>query len=115
MFRKLTLIFLILSLPIQAWAVSDMQFKHQPEVVGVEAHKSSHSCHQELKLSKAESSASQNQSQDSGCNSCVLCMAFAPYSYQLSINKISYSLTSNFSDISFNSNDTSGLIKPPIL
>lgn len=92
-----------------------MQFKHQPEAVGVEAHKSSHSCHQELKVSKVDNSVLQNQSQDSGCNSCVLCMAFAPYSYQLSISKISYSLTSNVSDISFNSNDTPGLIKPPIL
>lgn len=115
MLKKLALIFLILTLPIQAWAVSDMPFKYQSIAVGVEAQKSSHSCHQELKVLTTDKSVPQNQFQDSGCNSCVLCMAFAPYSYQLIISKISYSLTSNIGNISFASYDTPALSKPPIL
>jgi hypothetical protein len=114
MLKKLVLIFLILTLPIQAWAVSDMPFKHQSTVVGVETQKSPHSCHQELKASPVDSSVPQNQLQDSGCNSCMLCMAFAPHSYQALISQISYSLTSNISNISFVSYDTPALIKPPI-
>lgn len=115
MLKKLALIFLILTLPIQAWAVSDMPFKYQSIVVGVETQKASNSCHQDLKVSTADDSVPQNQSQDSGCNSCVLCMAFAPYSYQLLISQISYSLTSNVGNISFVSYDTLALSKPPIL
>jgi len=115
MLKKLALIFLILTLPIQAWAVSDMPFKYQSIAVGVETQKASYSCHQDLKVSTADDSVPQNQSQDSGCNSCVLCMAFAPYSYQLLISQISYSLTSNVGNISFVSYDTLALSKPPIL
>lgn len=115
MLKKLALTFLILSLPIQAWAVSEMPFKYQSSKAGVETQKSSHSCHQELKASIADDSVSQNQPQDSGCNSCSLCMAFAPYSYQLLISKISYSLTSNIGNSSFASYDTPALSKPPIL
>jgi hypothetical protein len=115
MLKKLTLIFLILTLPIQAWAVSDMAFKHPSAVVDIETHKSSHSCHQDLKIPTADNSVPQNQPQDNGCNSCVLCMAFAPYSYQLIISQISYSPTSNVGNISFASYDTPALSKPPIL
>jgi hypothetical protein len=115
MLKKLALIFLILTLPIQAWAVSDMPFKYQSIAVGVETQKASHPCHQDLKVSTADDSVPQNQSQDSGCNSCVLCMAFAPYSYQLLVSQISYSLTSNIGNISFASYDTPALSKPPIL
>ena len=115
MLKKLALIFLILTLPIQAWAVSDMPFKHPSAVIGVEAQKSPHSCHQDLTVSTAVNSVPQNQFQDSSCNSCVLCMAFAPYSYQLLISQISYSLTSNVGNISFVSYDTLALSKPPIL
>lgn len=115
MLKKLALIFLILTLPIQALAVSDMPFKHQSTVVDVETHKSSHSCHQDLKASTVDSSVPQNQFQDGGCNSCMLCMAFAPHSYQLFISQIAYSLTSNVGNISFASYDTPALIKPPIL
>jgi hypothetical protein len=115
MLKKLTLIFLILTLPIQAWAVSDMSFKHPSAVVDIETHKSSHSCHQDLKISTADNSVPQNQPQDNGCNSCVLCMAFAPYSYQLIISQISYSPISNVGNISFASYDTPALSKPPIL
>ena len=115
MLKKLALIFLILTLPIQAWAVSDMPFKHPSAVVVVETQKSFHSCHQELKISTTDNSAPQNQPQDSGCNSCVLCMAFAPYSYQFLTSQISYSLTSNVGNISFVSYDTPALSKPPIL
>jgi hypothetical protein len=114
MLKKLVLIFLILTLPIQAWAVSDMPFKHQSTVVGVETQKSPHSCHQDLKVMTVDDSVPQNQSQDS-CNSCVLCMAFAPYSYQILMNQIAYSLTSNVGNMSFSSYDTPALIKPPIL
>ncbi len=115
MLKKLALIFLILTLPIQAWAVSDMPFKYPSTVVDVKAQKCSHSCHQELKVSTTDKSVPQNQFQDCDCNSCVLCMAFAPYSYQLIISKISYSLTSNIGNISFASYDTPALSKPPIL
>jgi hypothetical protein len=115
MLKKLALIFLILTLPIQAWAVSDMPFKHSSVVVGVETQKSSHSCHQDLKISTADNSVPQNQPQDNSCNSCILCMAFAPYSYQLPISPISYSPTSNVGNTSFASYDTPALSKPPIL
>ena len=115
MLKKLALIFLILTLPIQAWAVSDMPFKHPSVVVVVETQKSSHSCHQDLKITTEDNAVPQNQTQDSGCNSCVLCMAFAPYSYQFLISQISYSLTSNVGNISFASYDTPALSKPPIL
>lgn len=43
MLRKLAIIFVMLTLPIQAWAVSDMQFKYQSLAMGVEAQASSHS------------------------------------------------------------------------
>jgi hypothetical protein len=115
MLKKLALIFLILTLPIQAWAVSDMPFKHPSAVVVVETQKSFHSCHQDLNISATDNSAPQNQPQDSACNSCVLCMAFAPYSYQFLASQISYSLTSNVGNISFVSYDTPALSKPPIL
>ena len=115
MLKKLALIFLILTLPIQAWAVSDMPFKYQSTVAGVETQKSAHSCHQDLKVWTADDSVSQNQYQESSCNSCVLCMAFAPYSYQFLISHISYSLISNIGNISFASYDTPALSKPPIL
>jgi len=115
MLKKLVLIFLILTLPIQAWAVSDMPFKHPSVVVAVEAQKSSHSCHQDLKISTVDNSVPQNQPQDSGCNSCMLCMAFAPYSYQSLTSQISYSPTSNVGNTSFASYDTPALSKPPIL
>lgn len=111
----MALIFLISTLPIQAWAVSDMRFKYPSAVVGVETQKSAHPCHQDLKISTADDSELHNQSQESSCNSCVLCMAFAPYSYQLLISHISYSLISNIGNISFASYDTPALIKPPIL
>jgi hypothetical protein len=115
MLKKLALIFLILTLPIQAWAVSDMSFKYQSTVVDVETQKSAHSCHQDLRVSTTDDSVPQNQSKESSCNSCVLCMAFAPYSYQFLISHISYSLISNIGNISFASYDTPALSKPPIL
>lgn len=115
MLKKLALISLILTLPIQAWAVSDMPFKFQSTKAGIETQKSPHSCHQELKALTSEGSVSQTQSQDSGCNSCMLCMAFAPYSYQFCIGQIPFSLTSNVGNIGFASYDTPALSKPPIL
>ncbi|CAM3715830.1 hypothetical protein [Polynucleobacter arcticus] len=115
MFKKLSLIFLILTLPIQAWAVSDMPFKHQSTAVGVETQKSSHPCHQDLKVTTTDKSDPQNYFQDSGCNSCVLCMAFAPHSYLPFSGLISHQTTSNVGNFSFASYNTPSLIKPPIL
>lgn len=115
MLKKLSLIFLILTLPIQVWAVSDMPFKHQLKVVGVETQKSYHPCHQDLQVTSTDKSASQSQFQDSGCNSCVLCMAFAPYSHLSFIGLISHQTTSNVWNFSFASYSTPSLIKPPIL
>jgi hypothetical protein len=115
MLRKLALILLMLTLPIQAWAVSDMQFKYQPSKMGIKTQAPSHSCHQNVKISTADYSLLENQSEDGSCNSCIFCMGYALYSHPSFISELSYALTFNVSNTSFASYVTPSLNKPPIL
>jgi len=115
MLRKLILIFLILLAPLQAWAVVDMSFKHVAVVTHPESNTSFHPCHQESQTPSANSPEDHNQTVGTECNSCVLCMSFACFSYQLPESPTSHVLTFSGGKISFVSHQTPAPNKPPIL
>jgi hypothetical protein len=115
MLRKLILILLILLAPLQAWAVVDMSFKHTTVVSSAEGDTSLHPCHQDVQTSSADSSQNHNQIEDADCNSCVLCMSFAHFSYQLPESPTSYVLTFSGGKTFFVSHQTPSPNKPPIL
>jgi hypothetical protein len=115
MLRKLILIFLILLAPLQAWAVVEMSFKHTSVVATAEGITSPHPCHQEAKTSSTDSRQDHNQTVGNECNSCVLCMSFAHFSYQLPESPTSYVLTFSGGKTSFVSHQTPAPNKPPIL
>jgi hypothetical protein len=115
MLRKLILIFLILLAPLQAWAVVDMSFKHTAVAASTEGNTSLHPCHQDTQTSSADSPQDHNQTSGTECNSCVLCMSFAHFSYLLAESPTSYVLTFSGGKTIFVSHQTPAPNKPPIL
>jgi hypothetical protein len=115
MLRKLILVFLIFLAPLQAWAVVDMSFKHTAVAAGAESNASSHPCHQEAQTSSVDNRQNHSQIEEAEYNSCVLCMGFAYFSYQLPESLTSYVLTFSDSRIIFVSHQTTALSKSPIL
>ena len=115
MFKKLLLISFVLALPIQAWAASDMQFKHQVSTSSVEILEPSHTCHQGLDSSSNGEASHHSQLQDDGCNSCSLCMGFGYLPFQVFTFPMTFNVTFDTVTSSFESHNSLALIKPPIL
>ena len=115
MFKRFLLISLMLALPMQAWAASNMQFKHQVSTSSVEIVESSHSCHQGLDSSSKGEAPQQSLLQADGCNSCSLCMGFGYLPFQVFTFPVTFNATFDTIRSSFESHNSLALIKPPIL
>lgn len=115
MLKRCIALFLVFLAPLQAWAVIDMSYMHSSTAVVVESSPSLHPCHQDVKSSNEDVSLSHNQTEESECNSCVLCMSFAHFSHQLPELPIPYALISSVGGVIFVSHQTATPNKPPIL
>jgi len=121
MLRKLFITSLIALMPIQSWAVLSMGFQHQvgnaQDVFATEEAKPSvHSCHQEALSNTSGDIEESNHSENTGCNSCTLCMAFGlPFSLSLDLSLGDFGQRFLLSPRTFQSQDLASLSKPPIL
>jgi hypothetical protein len=114
MLKRLILILLLVSAPLQSWATSQMPFQHSSISRSVEAADASqHNCHQKTSDSSADDIHSSPQA--NGCNSCALCMAFAFFYSKPEIIPTSHFSSFKSRDASFISLDLAAPIKPPIL
>jgi hypothetical protein len=114
MLKKLILVLLLASAPLQSWAASQMPFQHSSLALRVEATDASqHNCHQNTSDSYADDNHSSPQAKS--CNSCALCMAFAFFYSKPEITPTSYFVSFKSRDVSFISHDLAAPIKPPIL
>ncbi|MBT8616220.1 hypothetical protein G6652_03115 [Polynucleobacter paneuropaeus] len=96
-------------------AALQMPFDRQTEVTIMQpVEVVQHPCHQEVTNTPNDKDPSLTHT--TGCNSCTLCMAFGFSPHHLVITPNHFSMIFNVSKrISFNSHDSSGLNKPPIL
>lgn len=118
MLRKILVCLLVVFVPLQSWAVIDMDFQHQQnaqQTIHIVDAVIAHSCHQSS-LSKTDSDHTSHQTLDgSGCNSCTLCMAIGFLQVPQAIVLVDF-----FSQAFYSINqhligvDTSSLTKPPI-
>lgn len=115
MFKRLLLISLVLALPIQGWAASNMQFKHQVSTSSVEILEPSHTCHQVLDSSSEGEPLQHSPLQADECNSCSLCMGFGYLPFQVFTFPMTFNATFDTISSSFESHNVLALIKPPIL
>lgn len=115
MFRKCIVIILILLAPLQAWAVVDMSFKHTSLTTTLDDRASSHSCHQDVSSLPIDITENHSQTYETECSSCVLCMSFAHFVYQIPHSISFYLSTFNGEKTSFISHYIASPSKPPIL
>lgn len=118
MWKKFLLSLLIAFIPIQSWAVISMGLQHKQNALVIAQPNeatANHACHQNNNSSSVDAQISHQQSDNSGCGSCTLCMAIGFLQAPNSID-----LTNIFSQ-AFHSNslfligiDVSNLTKPPI-
>jgi hypothetical protein len=121
MLRKLFLSSLIALMPIQSWAVLDMGFQHQVSntktVHATEDIKASaHPCHQESLANTSGDLGASSHAENTGCNSCTLCMAFGlPFSISSDLSLGDFGQRFVVSLETYQSQDLAALSKPPIL
>jgi hypothetical protein len=121
MLRKLFITSLIALMPIQSWAVLSMGFQHQAGNAQAvfateEAKPIVHSCHQETLSNTSGDIGESNHAENTGCNSCTLCMAFGlPFSLSSDLSLGDFGQRFLLSPRTFQSQDLASLSKPPIL
>jgi hypothetical protein len=121
MLRKLFLSSLIALMPIQSWAVVGMGFQHQlgnTQVVHTseEVKSSAHPCHQESLANTSGDLGALSHAENTGCNSCTLCMAFGlPFSISSDLSLGDFGQRFVVSLETYQSQDLAALSKPPIL
>lgn len=118
MLRKFLLCLLVVFVPVQSWAVIDMGIQHQQKTLQMPQMIEGnivHACHQNSASATESSHASHQASDNSGCNSCTLCMAIGFLQDPQALD-----LTDSFSQSFHSINqplvgvDISDLTKPPI-
>lgn len=118
MLRRFLLCLLVVFVPVQSWAVIDMGIQHQQKTLQIPQmieDNTAHSCHQNGASATENPHSSHQASDNSGCNSCTLCMAIgflqAPQALDLSdsFSQSFHSINQPLIGV-----DISDLTKPPI-